>query len=544
MSGLARQTSTKGGQTAVVLHSSEARRCPAPARRWSSGNQVLQRLLRTETIQPKLTINQPGDEFEREADRVADTVMRMSVTGIGDPPDIQRLCSACEAEQEPPVVQRMCTECKEELHRKPRPGGEQAPTIPPAQEAQVVALREGGLPLSKSVRAFFEPRFGRDFSDVRIHAGQAAAETVGAINALAYTAGNHIVFGAGQYAPHTDAGKRLLAHELAHTIQQGSAASSVQRLGDLTKVPAGLGCPIATDSPSSVISEFLFPNSGTTLTAAQQASVEAFIVSWRAAGGSSTVRVDGFASHAGSDELNWRLSCDRARAVIDELGHPSSGRAPGIPASLLTLFAQGETGEFSKLTGADRDGPNRRATISSLIPPAPACPSITCPFAPTQPPLPSPPVPPPEPQRINPGITSGALCRGACGADCPSTCRSGAHIVRCITDAKSGCHATCTYTNVLLCSTHEACRTHDACYDACAVGRELGLCSCPARACLAGTTTCTNPCHCACDHGCCSAHGASDCLGWARGATSPSDGTFTYAAAATAGPASPGPCPP
>src|SRR5437867_11677192 len=102
----------------------------------------------------------------------------------------------------------------------------------------------------------------------------------------------------------------------------------------------------------------------------------------------------------------------------------------------------------------------------------------------------------------------------------------------------------CTYTDVLNCSTHEACRTHDACYDACATAGETGLCGCAVRACTFGTITCPNPCHCACDHGCCSAHGPLKCGGWARGSTSASDGTFNYARAATAGPASPGPCPP
>jgi hypothetical protein len=82
------------------------------------------------------------------------------------------------------------------------------------------ALRSPGQPLDAATRAFMEPRFGRDFSGVRMHTDARAAESARAVNALAYTVGHTIVFGAGQYAPGTPSGQRLLAHELAHTIQQ------------------------------------------------------------------------------------------------------------------------------------------------------------------------------------------------------------------------------------------------------------------------------------------------------------------------------------
>ena len=82
-------------------------------------------------------------------------------------------------------------------------------------------LRSPGQLLDAETRAFFEPRFGHDFGQVRIHADGRAGESAGAVNALAYAVGQDIVFGAGQYAPHTAAGRKLLAHELAHTLQQG-----------------------------------------------------------------------------------------------------------------------------------------------------------------------------------------------------------------------------------------------------------------------------------------------------------------------------------
>ncbi|MCP4693984.1 MAG: DUF4157 domain-containing protein [Desulfobacterales bacterium] len=82
------------------------------------------------------------------------------------------------------------------------------------------ALKGGGRPLPRSERAFFEPRLGHDFSRVRVHTDPGAAESAGRLNARAFTAGRSIAFGDGQYAPGTPAGRRLLAHELTHVIQQ------------------------------------------------------------------------------------------------------------------------------------------------------------------------------------------------------------------------------------------------------------------------------------------------------------------------------------
>jgi hypothetical protein len=83
-------------------------------------------------------------------------------------------------------------------------------------------LRSPGQPLDTPTRAYMEPRLGYDFSRVRVHTDTRAAESAQAVNALAYTVGRDVVFGAGQYAPGTPAGRQLLAHELAHVVQQGS----------------------------------------------------------------------------------------------------------------------------------------------------------------------------------------------------------------------------------------------------------------------------------------------------------------------------------
>ena len=88
-------------------------------------------------------------------------------------------------------------------------------------------LRSGGQPLEPETRAFFEPRFGHDFSQVRVHTGTMAAESASAVNALAYTVGNDVVFGAGEYSPQSHAGRRLLAHELSHVLQQRAGLATI-----------------------------------------------------------------------------------------------------------------------------------------------------------------------------------------------------------------------------------------------------------------------------------------------------------------------------
>jgi hypothetical protein len=93
-------------------------------------------------------------------------------------------------------------------------------------------LRSPGGQLDAETRAFMEPRFGRDFSHVRLHTDAKAAESASAANALAYTVGPHVVFGAGKYTPAGHEGRRLLAHELAHVVQQTTTNSSVGTLSD------------------------------------------------------------------------------------------------------------------------------------------------------------------------------------------------------------------------------------------------------------------------------------------------------------------------
>ncbi len=125
-----------------------------------------------------------------------------------------------------PLVQRQSEpeeeieedEEEENLQAKGAPGHTRAVTPPIA--ANIHALRGGGQPLPETTRSFFEPRFGADFSEVRVHTDSRAEETARGINARAYTIGQDIVFGTAQYSPGSIAGKKLLAHELTHVVQQ------------------------------------------------------------------------------------------------------------------------------------------------------------------------------------------------------------------------------------------------------------------------------------------------------------------------------------
>jgi Domain of unknown function (DUF4157) len=160
-------------------------------------------------LQTKLTVNQPGDIYEREADRVADQVLATSAhTGVsGAPPHIQRFSG-------------------------------QSPGQTDAAPASVdQAMASPGRPLEAGLRQDMEQRFGHDFGRVRVHADAAAEQSVQEVNANAYTVGHHIMFGAGQFAPGKLEGRRLIAHELTHVLQQtGTIQPRVQRQAKPSKV--------------------------------------------------------------------------------------------------------------------------------------------------------------------------------------------------------------------------------------------------------------------------------------------------------------------
>jgi hypothetical protein len=153
----------------------------------------------TQQLQAKMTVGAANDVHEQEADRVANTVMRM-------------------AEPEPPSIQR---QPEEKLQAK----SNTTPAVSPGLESRIQSMRGGGQPLAPASNSFFSSRMGYDFSNIRIHADAQAGEVAGNLQAQAFAIGRNIFFAPGRYEPQTVQGKWLLAHELTHTIQQNAVTA-------------------------------------------------------------------------------------------------------------------------------------------------------------------------------------------------------------------------------------------------------------------------------------------------------------------------------
>ena len=228
-------------------------------------------------IQTKLTLGSPNDPYEREADAVADTIMRMPAQGLPMSPEngrtpiirravIQQKCATCEKRDklqrklgtslqsmegnpylsegnvQPSQIQRKCSSCAisrptstelaEEPEEKIEPivqkKAEQEPSEPdqlPSSFANKLAdTQPGGSPLPEETLSFMESRFGQDFRSVRVHADSSASELSSQIQAKAFTHNNHIYFKQGAYNTNSYDGKKLLAHELTHVIHQTGAS--------------------------------------------------------------------------------------------------------------------------------------------------------------------------------------------------------------------------------------------------------------------------------------------------------------------------------
>lgn len=177
-------------------------------------------------IQRKLTVGKEDDEFEKEADNTADRVMRMPEQGF-----IQRKCAHCEDE--------------EKINRKPLSSSitpfiqnksESGAAVSQNVSGSIESSRGGGSSLDGKTQSFMASRMGNDFGQVKIHADSGATQLSRSLNAKAFTVGNDIYFNEGQYRPQATEGKRLLAHELTHVLQQGGGQTMLQKKDDLIDV--------------------------------------------------------------------------------------------------------------------------------------------------------------------------------------------------------------------------------------------------------------------------------------------------------------------
>lgn len=226
-------------------------------------------------IQAKLQVGAVDDPLEREADRVADQVMRLPDPTASTNSKTLGTSSALQPANPMPsktTVQRACScggscdNCKAgqaddehaKVQRKPVAAQISTMASSPAASGMLAppivheVLRSPGQPLDAATRAFFEPRFGADFSGVRLHFDAPAGQSAQNINARAYTVGHEIIFGPGRLSTGTQEGRSLLAHELAHTAQQSGRPMAVQRQSAPPPDPKADRAAAATEAEADV----------------------------------------------------------------------------------------------------------------------------------------------------------------------------------------------------------------------------------------------------------------------------------------------------
>jgi hypothetical protein len=222
-----------------------------------------------------------------------------------------------------------CEECKQK-----REGTLQRAAISPSPVHDVPpivheVLRSPGQPLDTATRAFMETRFGHDFSGVQVHTDAKAAESARAVNALAYTVGQDVVFGARQYAPHSAVGRRLVAHELTHTLQQRHSAPPAADLS----VDSG---DSALESEADHAAEAVLTRSGAQVRAGVSANVQPKLQRQNAG-------VDlGVRFNTALSESNWQgavralaeMNDQDARAALGALSAEVRGRLRSVALSL------------------------------------------------------------------------------------------------------------------------------------------------------------------------------------------------------------------
>ncbi|WP_207431410.1 DUF4157 domain-containing protein [Sabulibacter ruber] len=199
-------------------------------------------------VQRSIEVGQPGDRYEQEADAMAEKVLQETPAGSAEKQEQEKLQTKPLAQGISPVPHRVNQDGEEikhqaepqpEISRKESPFSGEPATVTPAVEGQLHSSKGLGAPLPTKTRQEMEEGFGADFSGVRTHTGAEAAQMSQDLGAQAFTHGQDIYFNSGKYAPETQAGKKLLAHELTHTVQQTGGGihrkSMVQKANDPDK---------------------------------------------------------------------------------------------------------------------------------------------------------------------------------------------------------------------------------------------------------------------------------------------------------------------
>jgi hypothetical protein len=202
---------------------------------------TLRYMMAAGSLQPRLAVGPVDDPFEREAERTADAVMApdSAIGSRGTEPwrnglaaSVTRMVRRAIGKLEP--MSRKDDEQKKDDEKKKvvqKSSAGAGPSVVPLGVEHTIEMLSagGGTPLSSSLRARFEPRFGYDFGAVRVHTNDRATGAATALGARAFTVGDHLFFGAGEYQPTSTQGQRLIAHELTHVVQQGVDPQRVRR---------------------------------------------------------------------------------------------------------------------------------------------------------------------------------------------------------------------------------------------------------------------------------------------------------------------------
>ena len=358
-------------------------------------------------IQPKLAIGLPNDSFEQEADRVADQVLRITDRPSGDQP-------VAVSSLEDSTAQRKCAACEEEEKKKKLQTKRASPVNASGELNAGVAMRTAertGMPLPTEVRSYFEPRFGRDFSKVRVHTDTEAAHSVEAIDALAFTHGQDMVFGPGQFDPASTRGRRLIAHELTHVVQQSGQLNRtphIQRDGKTDTPPKSPTASPDADAKPSVpatkgqvtLSGFGFGGSELTEEHKKQLDGLKTQIAAQPLASGDAIQLVGHTDQVGTVEKNLELGLNRAKSVQNWM----TANLPTQAQVKVASLGEGFPAVAAKNPEQTQEPANRRVEIhiqrtAPAATPAPASatpPSQQSSVAPRPGPLATPPIPGPD----------------------------------------------------------------------------------------------------------------------------------------------------
>lgn len=325
------------------------------------GNQAVQDLFESSAVQAKLNIWPSGNIYEKEAEKMAEKILYLPELRVQK----QKIEKKEEQSQIKPFVPQFTNliqnQTEEEIKGFPQTKSYKGKIqgVIPSIESSINSLKGKGQPMPKSVRNYFESRFGFDFSQVQMHTDTKAAETAKSINAMAFTVGREIFFGPGQYSPETSKGKQLLAHELTHTVQQkgglvidGGISEISKGRGDLRNVVFCRKQPssyrssrgetkMKLDRGNLIFRLFNFNINQYKLKPRHQAVlklISRLIQKWKI----SLVYVVGHASKPGSTGWNKRLSEKRALKVATKL------LKFGVKYNQIRLYGKGESAATGK----------------------------------------------------------------------------------------------------------------------------------------------------------------------------------------------------